>query len=357
MLENNIFAGAKNLLVNCSALNSGDKVLILHENPSLGWYDFKAPITVAKAAEQLGIQASLQQVDGPCNQPNSDILEAWNHYDTVICFARIGDQNRFSKALANKKLIMCYVRDADMLASKFGSINHRALTEFKLAINELLLGSKWITIRCPLGTELTGQLSPQTSKREQDVSILRFPMAVPQPVRAMNFSGKVALSGYLTSTGSKVYSPATLKIEKTVFAVIEHGRIKRFEGAAQVTAKVQAHYQRIAQQFNIDADVVHSWHAGIHPGCSYSWDIESNPDLWSNSVFANPRYLHFHTCGDYAPGEISWMVLDPTISIDSKKLWDNGRLKAEDFETSRTCLNKWPELAEIFAHPSDTIGF
>jgi hypothetical protein len=30
-------------------------------------------------------------------------------------------------------------------------------------------------------------------------------------------------------------------------------------------------------------------------------------------AFANPRYLHFHTCGNYAPGEIAWSLFDVKV--------------------------------------------
>ena len=60
--------------------------------------------------------------------------------------------------------------------------------------------------------------------------------------------------------------------------------------------------------FSIDEKAVHSWHSGIHPGINYSKKISFNPDMWSNTMFVSSKYLHFHTCGNYAPGEICWMV-------------------------------------------------
>ena len=120
--------------------------------------------------------------------------------------------------------------------------------------------------------------------------------------------------------------------------------------------RVREHYHRVSHQFGIDGNVVHSWHAGIHPGCSYTSQASQNPDRWSNTVFTNPRFLHFHTCGNYAPGEICWMLLDHTIAIDGKKLWDRGRLYPEIFPQTKTCIERWPELNALFANPSDEIG-
>jgi len=101
---------------------------------------------------------------------------------------------------------------------------------------------------------------------------------------------------------------------------------------------------------------VHSWHAGIHPGATFAETAADDPDRWSNSVFTNPRFLHIHTCGAYAPGEICWMVLDPTVSVDGRNLWQNGRLKADAFQPLRDHVEEWPVLAGMLANPSDDIG-
>ena len=356
MQDFNIQKGAKNLLINCAGLDKGDSVLILHEDPALGWYDFQAPKTVDEVAKQLGIKSCLLKVDGPRNDPNPKLIEIYENNDNIICFARIGDQDRFSPLTPNKKFVMCYVRDAQMLASCYGCADHRAFKDLKETINSILFNAIEIEITCPLGTQLSGKISAKHRYRENDVSILRFPMAVPQPVNASDFSGHVALSGYLSSTGCKVYNPATLKIDHPVFAQIKAGQIKSFHGHQTTVTSIQNHYNSVASLFGIDAYVVHSWHAGIHPGCSYSNDAATSPDHWSNTVFANPRFLHFHTCGNYAPGEITWMVLDPTIKVDGQNLWENGRLKLSEFEQSTQCLDAWPLLNTIISNPSNQIG-
>jgi len=44
-------------------------------------------------------------------------------------------------------------------------------------------------------------------------------------------------------------------------------------------------------------------------------------------------------------------------AIGGKKLWDKGRLCAEIFPGTKTCIERWPELLEaLFASPSDEIG-
>ena len=154
-----------------------------------------------------------------------------------------------------------------------------------------------------------------------DTSILRFPMSVFTPVPGHSFSGRAAVP-FLTGTGSRYYDDYTIEFQKPVFVQMENGRITGFDGAEAERAEAQ--YDRVAGLFGIERDFVHSWHAGIHPGCGYPWDMRENYERWGGAAFGNPRILHFHTCGAYAPGEISWNIFDPTIEIDGVVFWERG---------------------------------
>ena len=317
-------AGARNLLVDCGGFDAGDEILIVHEDPALGWYDLAAPMAVAFEARRLGMRAHLATVRGPDNDRRG-IREIADHAN-VVFFARIGDQDRFAEPVPGRTVVMSYARDGRTLGSAYGRTPHGAMVALKEAVDEVLLGAARITIACPHGTSVAGSLAPGHRTRNADVSVRRFPLGVPQPVAADGFSGRVALSRYLTPTGSRVYAPAVLPLEAPVFAQVEAGRIAGFEGDPIVVAKIRAHYDHVAGLFGIDRDAVHSWHAGLHPASDYPDPPEADPDRWSNSVFTSPRWLHFHTCGAYAPGEICWMVGEPTVEVDGVALWREGRL-------------------------------
>jgi hypothetical protein len=349
-------AGAHNLLLNCAGLTPGQRLLIVYEGPALGWYDQETPQAVANEARRLGTDPTMLEVGDPAIGKDARVEEAIAAHDIIVFFARIGDQDRFADPAPGKTFVMCYARDAGMLASAFGRTTHQALLELKQAVNEIMLSAGNIEITCPLGTAISGGLSQAARAEGKDVGIQRFPMGVPQPVDASGFSGQVALARFLTPTGSRVYDPAFLKIDRPVIAEVSSGRITGFSGDPADESSVRQHYQSVADLFDIDSNVVHSWHAGIHPGCAYTRTAAADPDRWSNTAFCNPRFLHFHTCGDYPPGEICWMVLDPTILVDGEALWENGRLRVEAFTQSRRCLDNWPELRALFAHPSDQIG-
>ena len=64
----------------------------------------------------------------------------------------------------------------------------------------------------------------------------------------------------------------------------------------------------------------------------------------------------FHTCGIGPPGEICWMIVDPTISIDGVALWENGKLHPERFEVTRRVLEDSPALAAAFQAAPGALG-
>jgi hypothetical protein len=70
-------------------------------------------------------------------------------------------------------------------------------------------------------------------------------------------------------------------------------------------------------------------------------------------MFASPRYLHFHTCGDYAPGEIAWSVIDTTVTLDGTPYWQDGRFVFLDREEVRALLADFPGCETAFEMRTD----
>ncbi len=355
-LQTQMCAGTWNLLHNCANLQPDEKLLLVCEDPMLGWYDQKVADIIASAIKEFGPTPTIFKVGEPSNKAVAGLSDAIEAHDCIIYLARLGDQSRFDEIAAGKRSVMCYIRDADMLASPFCQATYQAIKALKSAIDKVLLSAKTIKITCPNGTDLIGMTKAGNRMEKRDVSVFRFPLGVPQPITAAHFSGQVALSRYLTPTGSMVYEPASVPLSKTTIAHIANGRITGFDGEKNDVAVIQAHYKDISDQFGIDRNIVHSWHAGIHPACVYTANAADNPDRWSNTVFGNPRILHFHTCGDYAPAEISWIIIDQTVTIDGCPLWKHGRLCPEKFKKTAYCLEKWPQLKALFAHPAQEIG-
>ena len=68
-----------------------------------------------------------------------------------------------------------------------------------------------------------------------------------------------------------------------------------------------------------------------------------------------PRYLHFHTCGDYAPGEIAWSLFDATVLIDGETYWQEGRFVFLERPEVRRLLDEYDLLPDAL-EPRHDIG-
>jgi len=348
--------GARNLLLNCAKAAAGDRLLIAYESPDFGYFDADSVDIVTRAAQSLGLTVDAVDVGFNPDNPHlpPDLLARFEAADIILFLARLGDQLRFSEMPQGKKIIVSFALTQELFGSGFANGHHDAFMAIKSAVNAVLAGAKEVRATCPLGTDVTG--TPEMNLNpDGDTSILRFPMSVFTPVPAHTFSGRVAVN-FLTGTGSRYYDDYTLEFDSPVFAVMHNGRIVQFEGAPADAAQAEAHYDRVSGLFGIDRNFVHSWHAGIHPGCGYPWDMRENFERWGGAAFGNPRILHFHTCGAYAPGEISWNVFDPTIVIDGTPYWENGVFHAERLPSGPEILATYPCAAALFAHPDREIG-
>ncbi|MEC3861756.1 hypothetical protein VK792_10700 [Mesobacterium sp. TK19101] len=338
---------ARNLLCDCGGFAPGDELLIYREDARHGWYDAAVADAVAQEAARMGIAVRLTDAPPPAATPDPAVAGVLASPANIVYFARIGDQDRFGAAGAAGRRVMVYARNAADLASPFGQVPHQAMRAFKAAVDGVLIRAQQIEITCPAGTRITGSVAQKTAT-PQDTTIRRFPLGVPAPVSATDFSGRVALVGGLTPTGNRAYDPAVLALQAPLFAHVEQGRITGFDGPEDQVAKVTAHYTALAEAFGLDPFVVHSWHAGLHPGCPFFDAMDDSRDYWSNTVFSNPRLLHFHTCGTEPPGEISWNLVDATVRVDGAPLWDAGVLKPRGFGALSACLDAYPVLRDLF---------
>ena len=349
--------GADNLLKACGGLSAGQTLLVLHEAAELDYYDHEIVQAVVDRARGLGIAVEADEVpfspDGA--NPCETLIGRMKAADRTLFLARFGDQIRFSEAMSGISPIMCYALDAGMLSSGFGQADYHAFVALKDLINGHLAQSEEIHVTCPLGTDFKGQ-GAQFPRSASDVSVTRFPMSVFAPVPAGNFSGRVVQHGFLVGTGSRFYQPYACTLENPVSFSFRDGRITGVDGADADVGLARQHYERIGAQYDIDPWVMHSWHAGIHPGCAYERPVASNFERWSGAAFGNPRLLHFHTCGAYAPGEISLNVLDPTIRVDGISVWDKGRLEPSRIPGGAEIIEAHPEIAALFANPARAVG-
>lgn len=347
---------ALSLLQDCVGAQTGERLLIVVEPAGAGYYDDDAPDLIAAAGRALGLKVYETEAPAGISTPGdmAPFLDTLRGFDHVIFFARVGDQLRFSISDALPPATMCYTLERGSLESAFGSACHLGLCEIRDAIDSAFCEATRVRVSCPKGTDYHGLLS--TTEDCVEVGLKRFPMLVPRPVPAQGFAGKIVLSRFLVGTGSRFYEPYYLALNSDVAAIVENNRIINLEGDPTEVAKVRQHYEHVAGLFNLDPWYLHSWHAGMHPACEFKRDATSDILRWAGSAFGSPRILHFHTCGDFAPGEISWNIVDPTIYLDDIPIWENGNLHPERLTNGTELMLKHPRLAQLYQTPHRNIG-
>jgi hypothetical protein len=350
--------GARNLLVNCAGAKPGESLLILHEDCAAGYFGPGLAEDVARLATAMGLHVTMLEtpfapdVDTLTSQQEA-MVKASDH---ALFLARLGDQLRFKAMPAGSRPVVSYVLDREALASDFGTAAYEAFASLKTAFNDLFLNARRIRVTCPLGTDFEGAVTPVEADGPDDVTIKRYPMSVFAPLDARGFAGKVAVAHLLVGTGSRYYEPYGIRLESMLFAHVADGRLQHWQGEAAEVQRAEAHYADVAQKFGIDGSSVHSWHAGIHPGCAFTASAHDHYERWSGSAFGNPRLLHFHTCGNYAPGEICWNIVDPTIEVDGVRIWETGRIQIERLPGAETILRDHPDVRALFDRPEQRIG-
>ena len=356
-LSADILQGARNLLENCAGMRKGQTLLILHEGPDAGIYDGTLAGAIAKAAETAGIRAELEEVPfaPQAADPSPALARRMAAADRTLFLARLGDQIRFRPSMGPINPVVSYALDAEMLGSGFGQAHFGGLLEIKALVNSALATAGRVRVTCPLGTDFSGP-GVRFPAAGGDCTITRFPMSVFTPAPASGFAGRVAQAGFLVGTGSHYYEPYAVALEDVLLVEFDGTRIVRFEGSRRDAQTARRHYETVGARFGIDPWFVHSWHAGIHPGCAYRKAAAENVERWETGAFGNPRILHLHTCGDYPPGEISLNVIDPTVEVDGIRLWDQGRLCPERIPGGQRILDRYPCLARIFADPETEVG-
>jgi hypothetical protein len=351
-------AGARNLLLHCAEAERGESLLIVFEPEALGIYGAGLVETLSDAALELGLTVATREVafSKTVQDLPPDLSEVLVAADHAVFFARIGDQLRFRAMPKGARPVVSYALDTAMLGSGFGTADYRAFKALKHAIDRMLAGASEIRVTCPLGTDFSGAAKLRPDAEPADTSVLRFPMSVFTPLASRDFSGRVAIARFLVGTGSNYYEPYGLPLNDVIFAEIGDGFIKGFSGAADEVERTKAHYAHVGGLFGIDPYAIHSWHAGIHPGCAYTMPAEANYERWSCGAFGNPRILHFHTCGDYAPGEICWNIVDATILVDGVALWDDGVFRPDRIDSGIEIMRRYPDVAQMFRSPRREIG-
>ena len=346
-----LLKGARNLLQNCIGLATDEMLLIVMEDGRLGFFDESVARVIADEATAMGARVHrlmAPRIKGPEVAPAvvSAALEAADH---TIFLARIGDQMRFFPLPGKGSKTMCYALDNRILEAEVCTLPYGMSVDLLRAVQEQIdVATTW-RVTCANGTDISGTSDPERYARKArlDFTLKLFPVGPFRPLSCATASGRV-VTRFLPASATHLYEPFGLLLEEPVTVLIEQGRIVGFEGPAAVRGQVQRHYDHVGAFLDIDPFVVHSWHGGTNPCIYYPDPALENLERWNGVVHSHPRYTHFHTCGNYGPGEIALSLLDATITFDERLCWSEGRLVAVTQEEMRA-------IAARYGCPADTL--
>ncbi|MEM7227156.1 MAG: hypothetical protein AAF495_29585 [Pseudomonadota bacterium] len=326
------------------------------EETDEGFYDRAAPACVADEAAALGCTVNryaCPPAEGQIALPEA-LVAAISQADHTVFFNRIGDQVRFQALPGASTKTMCYALDIGFLGAPFATLTHGLMTEVLARLEAAIAGARRWRVTCPRGSDASGELpAPAQDAPSTGFTLKLFPEVIFAPISSQSMSGRIRLGGWLMATANRRYQPDRLDLSAPVTALVEAGRITGFEGEAGQVDAVRRHYQMVAEKFEIDPWVVHSWHTGIHPKTFYPAPAVADLERWGAVAFASPRYTHFHTCGDYSPGEIAWSLFDATVSFDDEVFWQAGRFVFLERPEIRALIQEHGAPADAFAARRD----
>ncbi|MBX2878658.1 MAG: hypothetical protein KTR32_01940 [Granulosicoccus sp.] len=315
-----------NLLVNCVGGEPNQHLLIVEEPESEDMYEPGIGSLIAERAKRMGLTVSAIAPD--LVKETADIPMTVSEHmrvaDHTLFLSRIGDIARFTPLSGNGSKTICYARRVAMFDSYYANSCHKLMSVLLDRLENTLHQAESWQIECALGTNVTGHFNWSEINNTNDFTLSFFPVTTFTPVTCDSASGNVALSRWLMPGGATKVGPDHVPFQGIVNAAIENGVIQRFEGDPAAVETIQNHYALITNALGVNRNRVHSWHAGINPHTFYDSKIEENFECWNATSFSSPRYLHFHTCGDLAPCEITWSVFNPTVMIDGEVFWENG---------------------------------
>ena len=96
-IENNVEAGARNLLLNCADARAGNRVLLVGEDCQNPCYEPELCSEVSRIAESLGMKTDIVLAEVPPDAGNfpGSVSKAMLTADITIFFSRLGDRVRF----------------------------------------------------------------------------------------------------------------------------------------------------------------------------------------------------------------------------------------------------------------------
>jgi len=331
-MSREIQEGATNCVVECAQAKKGQSILVLNEE---GGVDNEVSEALASAAEKYGADVRVvwgETIPKTSSRVPESVIEALLASDVAIVTYPSLRREILHPHLKQKQVMRSgnAARTAALMASEWARFPYSLEQMIINKLDEIMEGAKSWSVTTPKGTDIRGRFQGKESVVagayfERDDGNTRFsrsfPGGVHTPFNSVNMEGVVVaehLSG-LAASGNAVTVEQPFRVEIKNNRTVAIGG--EDEGARILKREIEERAEGAYQW-------VDSWHAGTNPKTVVPWDQKREPRVWWNYAHWSPLALHFHLGRTVTP--ISLCCFQPTVQVDGRKIYENGRLAMLD---------------------------
>ena len=319
--------GIDNLLINCAEVKSGANELVINEPAH--FVERAVAEAIEERARQLGGRVTSLWTGRAAGPESIDeaIIRQIEAADITIFNHTMGAMLRLRPIAGGGIRVLNYATTRSLLESDYARVPHNLWAEAsKMAMQEINQVRRW-HITCELGTEVEGMVpeSELSGVMGLDAFAVRtFPIGTHRPTSSMKARGRLAVR-WFTSASLHDFGSQGIKLEEPIMLEFADGKILGFTGNQKLIDRTVDYLEEVGNRTHKEGLMINSWHAGINPQTYSPWSDDDSLEAWMNVAHNSPHILHFHAIGDAIPGELSVPIIDPTVVMDDKAMWRQGR--------------------------------
>jgi hypothetical protein len=343
-MVNNIQEGVRNLIAHCAEVQKGDEVLILNE---YGKIDPDVADSITTAVKNSGAECHVLWGEGVERDRTSlpkvlvgAMLSARKVIVNCALNRAIVDEYTAGKGLVQ---INNTARTPALMGSSHARYHWGIVRAIYGRLEEMFSeADRWV-ISSPAGTEISGRIGKESEIADAYFSeegararfIRVFPGEVYRPVGSVNSHGIIVVE-YINLRDQTPW-------EETATISIKNNEIVDINGSERARSLEKTLDER-SRKYGAKAMILDSWHGGMNPKAR----VPTKDDKRLQGATSGPALMHFHL-GQYKE-PISAGILNPTIELNGKKIYDNGKLMILDdpkIQEAVQCLGAGVEKASV----------
>lgn len=320
MQADRVREGVQNLVNRCAEVQAGETVLVLNE---VGKVEPEIAGLVEEAAKTAGAETYVLWGEVP-NRSRREIpkllLNAFLSADKVISNFSLNraalDPHTRGQGIVQ---VNNGCRTAGMMSTAHATFHWGMVRTIFQRLEEIFAeGERW-RITSPAGTDISGKIGKASdvadayfaAEAEASRFIRVFPGEVYTPVGCLDADGTI-VTEYINMRDAEPWPrPAVLTVRGS--------RVVKVEGGAEADA-LEAEIDQNLKRHGDPAAVIDSWHGGMNPKAR----VPTADNRTLQGATSGPALMHFHLGRTVDP--ISAGVLNHTVEVDGRKLYERGKL-------------------------------